>query len=106
MSKIIKTYYTNGNINSEGHRLNGKFHREDGPAIIYYYENGNIRYIEYRLDGEMHKEDGPAYIQYDEAGYISYSTYYLNGIKLEKNDWFKQLSAEAKLKIAFGVQND
>ena len=35
--------------------LNGKFHREDGPACEY--TNGNKHWY---LDGKRHREDGPA----------------------------------------------
>ena len=36
-------------------RLNGKLHREDGPAIEY--ANGNKWWY---LNGKYHREDGPA----------------------------------------------
>jgi hypothetical protein len=35
--------------------LNGKFHREDGPAVEY--ANGHKAWY---LDGKLHREDGPA----------------------------------------------
>ena len=35
--------------------LNGKFHREDGPAIEY--TNGQYGWY---LNGQLHREDGPA----------------------------------------------
>ena len=43
---------------ADGHKewwLNGKRHREDGPA--FEYADG---YKEWYLDGELHREDGPA----------------------------------------------
>jgi hypothetical protein len=36
-------------------RLNGKYHREDGPA----YEGADGR-KEWALNGKLHREDGPA----------------------------------------------
>jgi uncharacterized protein (UPF0216 family) len=72
--------------------LNGKLHREDGPAIEYadgttrYYLNGKlhredgpaIEYAdgtkEYFLNGKLHREDGPAIEYADGSKY-----YYLNG---------------------------
>jgi len=36
--------------------LNGKYHREDGPAVAY--ANGTK---EWYLNGNFHREDGPAY---------------------------------------------
>ena len=49
--------------------LNGKRHREDGPAIIY--PNG---YKEWWLNGKYHREDGPAVIYSDGR-----QDWYLNG---------------------------
>ena len=37
-------------------RVNGKLHREDGPAIEY--ANGAVEY--WYFDGKLHREDGPA----------------------------------------------
>ena len=50
--------------------LNGKWHREDGPAIIY--EDGQL---EWWVNGKPHREDGPAIIRAD-----GYQLWYLNGI--------------------------
>jgi len=45
-------------VNADGYKawyLNGKLHREDGPAIEY--PNGDK---EWYLNGKLHREDGPA----------------------------------------------
>jgi len=47
------------NHDSEGYRVHGKIHREDGPAFIQYYFNrrgkGNdIRYVEWYLDNQQY----------------------------------------------------
>ena len=45
-------------VNADGTKrwlLNGKCHREDGPAVEY--ANGGK---EWHLNGECHREDGPA----------------------------------------------
>ena len=52
--------------------LNGKFHREDGPAI----ENSNGS-KEWWLNGKCHREDGPA-IEHPDGT----KEWYLNGIKI------------------------
>jgi antitoxin component YwqK of YwqJK toxin-antitoxin module len=106
MIEVKKAYSANGNIKYEYHFLNGKIHREDQPAIIYYYPNGNIWYEEYWLDGKRHREDGPAYISYYRNGDICRKEYYLNCNYLIKEEWFNQLSTEAKLKFTFGSNND
>ena len=40
--------------------LNGKYHREDGPAVELY--GGNKQWY---LNGNLHREDGPAIEHYD-----------------------------------------
>ena len=77
----------NGNVSSESYYINGKLHREDGPALIfYYYEKGNILSEYYYLNGKRHREDGAAYIYYYQDGNIYYEAYYLNGIHYTNSD--------------------
>jgi antitoxin component YwqK of YwqJK toxin-antitoxin module len=102
---IIK-YYDNGNIDSESYYRNGRYHREDGPANIKYYDNGNIYSKSYYINGGRHREDGPAYIEYYRNGNIRYKEYWVNERELTEKDWYSQVSVEAKLKIAFGLDND
>ena len=56
--------------------LNGKRHREDGPAVEY--ANGNKYWY---LNGKQHREDGPAAEHSDGAKY-----WYLNGKKIICNN--------------------
>src|ERR1700691_1668900 len=81
--KLPKNYtgiieYPNGSI---FYYLNGKRHREDGPAIIR--TDGTLEYF---LNGFYHREDGPAVI--NEKGEF----YFLNDINItdEVNDWIKE----------------
>ena|SRR6202167_2779422 len=83
--------------------LNGKSHREDGPAVIR--KDGTISYY---LNGKSHREDGPAVIRKD--GTISY---YLNGKshredgpaviwKYNREEWFlnnKDITEEVNIWI-------
>ena len=55
--------------------LNGKLHREDGPAIEY--ANGGERWY---MNGQLHREDGPA-IEYANGG----ERWYMNG-QLHRED--------------------
>ncbi len=48
----------------EEYRLNGEYHREDGPAVIIHYPDGTMDQTWYR-DGKVHREDGPAIIGND-----------------------------------------
>ena len=79
-----KEWYLNGKYHREGGPavewsdgtkwwyLDGKRHREDGPAIEY--PSGTKLWC---LNGELHREDGPAYEGSDE-----HKEWYLNGKKI------------------------
>lgn len=60
-ARIVHQY---GDLVSELWYLNGKKHREDGPAVIYYYSNKKIRTEEWWYHGTPHRSDGPAVIKY------------------------------------------
>src|ERR1700691_4019715 len=71
--------YDNGTLE---YFSNGKYHREDGPAIIH--SDGSMWYF---LNGLCHREDGPAII------YSQGVMYYLNDkfiITEDVNDWIKE----------------
>ncbi len=86
-----KEWYLNGKLHREdgpaieksnGEKywyLNGKFHREDGPAV----ENTN-GYKSWWINGELHREDGPA-IEYADGTKV----WYLNGniVHHNKKTW-------------------
>ena len=59
--------------------LDGKKHREDGPAWIVYYPNGQVQTEQWWLDGQGHREDGPAWIEYSKEGQVEIDTWYLDG---------------------------
>jgi antitoxin component YwqK of YwqJK toxin-antitoxin module len=106
MIRVKKEYFDNRNLHVENHLLNGNFHREDGPAVTYYRANGTLFSESYFLYGKRHREDGPAYISYYENGDLEHYMYFIYGKKLTKEEWFNQLSAENKLRFAFGIDND
>jgi len=55
--------------------VNGKLHRDDGPAFIRFYAHGVNQYCYYQND-KLHREDGPAVIRYARV--------YKNGDKYKK----------------------
>jgi len=55
--------------------LDGKLHREDGPAVEY--ANGNKYWL---LNGKQHREAGPA-IEYANG----YKYWYLNGVEVTED---------------------
>ena len=62
--------------------LNGKLHREDGPAIEEA-SGGKFWF----LNGKLHREDGPAI---EEAS--GYKSWYLNGKELTKAEFNQRMS--------------
>ena len=58
-------------------RLNGKIHREDGPAVIWA-DGGQ----EWWLNDQIHREDGPAVVSSDGS-----QEWYLNGKRMTKHEW-------------------
>ena len=97
--------------------LNGKYHREDGPAIEYpdgakhWFLNGRrhrkdgpaIEYPngtkEWLLNGELHREDGPA-AEYNNGT----KRWYLNDKRFSKGEWFEQLTEEQQEKLLFNSE--
>lgn len=51
-------------------RVNGKLHREDGPAVIW--NDGTENWYQ---NGRLHREDGPARTWYDGS-----TTWYIDGV--------------------------
>ena len=79
MELIHRVYrYSNGKIRIEEWTQNNKYHRLNGPAIIYYNENGNKRCERWYQNGEFHRLDGPAKIEYYNNGNISSEEWYQN----------------------------
>jgi len=82
---VVKVY----NDGSREWHLNGKLHREDGPAIEY----GNGGKVWY-LDGKPHREDGPA-VELSSGGKF----WYLNGEELTEEEHRKATSPTKELTI-------
>jgi len=67
--------------------LNGKFHREDGPAVEH--SNG---YKVWYLNGKCHREDGPA-IEYTNGD----KTWWLNDKLYSEPDFYRKLYKLGKI---------
>jgi antitoxin component YwqK of YwqJK toxin-antitoxin module len=80
-----ETKLWDGSFDREWRTEDGKFHREDGPAIIWYYPNGSIKREYFYIDGKFHRELGPAVICYNGDGSIKIERFYLNGEYLDYN---------------------
>ena len=96
-----KEWYLNGKLHREdgpavewanGNKswyLNGKLHREDGPAVEW--ANG---YKKWYLNGNLHREDGPACEWADGDKF-----WYLNGKCLSEKEWKKRTKKTHKIII-------
>jgi len=87
----MKTYtvkvYNNG---SKIWHLNGKLHREDGPAVEY--DNGDKIWF---LNCKLHREDGPA-IEYVNG----YKEWYLNGEEYTEAEFNAKTNPVKELSVA------
>ena len=93
--------------------LNGKYHREDGPAIEfadgnrYWYLNGDLHREDgpaceypdgtrwWYLNGKRHREDGPA-IEYSDGR----RWWYLNGEEYTEEEFLKKTAKAKELTVA------
>ena len=97
----MKTYTVKVSDNGSKYwYLNGKLHREDGPAVEYadgtkhWYLNGKLHredgpavefadgYKEWYINGKLHREDGPACEWADGS-----KSWYLNGKRLSEAEF-------------------
>ena len=69
--------------------LNGKLHREEGPAIEYV--NGDN---EWYLNGKLHREEGPA-VEYVNGD----NEWYLNGKQLSEKKFNKKMNKPTELPL-------
>ena len=103
-------------VNSDGDKmwfLNGRYHREDGPAVEYadgtksWYSKGKLHRedgpaIEYAdgseywcLNGKLHREDGPAMEYINGAKY-----WYLNGEEVTEEEHKRMTSPIIEMTVA------
>ena len=78
----MKNGYYKSSDGHQGWRVNGRLHREDGPAAIA--PDGTKEWYQ---NDKLHREDGPAYI-----GANGTQEWWVNGknITNEVNQWFEE----------------
>lgn len=69
--------------------LNGKLHREDGPAVEY-----SDGYKAWYLNDQLHREDGPA-VEYSNG----FKFWHLNGTKYTEANWKAKLNPAKELSV-------
>ena len=90
---VIKEYHPNnvvityrrsdsGILKIKIYSKNGRYHREDGPAVTYYHMDGSISRERYYHNGEFHRDGGPAVINYDKNGVMDYVLHYKKGFRI------------------------
>jgi hypothetical protein len=90
MTNYIKYEVTDWANGTKFWYLNGKQHREDGPAVEYS-NGGKYWYI----NDELHREDGPA-IEW--AG--DYEAWYLNGERLTQDEFNERMTPTVEMTMA------
>jgi hypothetical protein len=88
MSSITYEVTVNG-YNTEW-KLDGKFHREDGPAIEW--ADGSKSWW---INSQLHREDGPA-CEYADGS----KEWYLNGVQLTEEEHQAQTQPAVEMTIA------
>jgi len=79
---VIERCRATGTITFEEYRVNGRLHREGGPASISRWSTGAVTFEEYRLKGRQHRDpaDGAAFIDRDgNTGVVVQEHYIWNG---------------------------
>ena len=74
-------FYQMGKIRNISYKLNGEFHRADGPSEVTYSLDGTRETLFYEIKGKIHREDGPAIIRHNYINNKKTEKYYLNGIQ-------------------------
>jgi hypothetical protein len=97
MDKDMRPVVTTDGEGNKRWMLNGKFHREHGPAIVYV--NGTKWWALY---GKRHRTDGPA-IECDNG----HKEWFLNGYSYTFDEWLdknQELTDEEKvmMKLKYG----
>jgi hypothetical protein len=58
---------------------NGRWHRDDGPAIEVFDTMGRLVEQKFLVDGKPHNENGPAWARYDESGAVCAASFFVKG---------------------------
>lgn len=86
---IHRTYSnSNGILEREEWRIDGKKHRRDGgPTFIEYFGDGQKWYEEWHQHDKLHSQhDRPAQIFYDDKGFVTDKSWWKNDVAHRGND--------------------
>ena len=100
--KLSLDYDDDGHLEAKNWHLDGRLHREDGPASIQYYPDGTPDLKSWLRNGLLHREDGQAMLAYYPDGKVALTSWWLNGNQYTKAEWIEantHLSPEALVKL-------
>ena len=83
---VVGFYVAGGKAREEWYK-HGEYHNENGPAVVDFYVAGGKWREEWYKHGEKHNENGPAVVGYDEfnCGRVDYEEWYRHG-KLHRDN--------------------
>ena len=71
-------YHSNGVVKTERYYLNGKLHRDDGPAYQYWNDQGTLIFEVYAIDGVNYNSLEKYYRELYKMGLISREELFIN----------------------------
>ena len=83
--EVIQRWNSEGQLIREEWRVDGKFHRVDGPAVHRWNSEGQLIYEQWRVDGKLHRVDGPARRQWNDEGQLIYEEWWVDGEEVDKS---------------------
>lgn len=93
-----KVIWDTPNVKCVEYYLDGKKHREDGPAVEW--ENGDCAYM---IHGRYHRKDGPAFYYPNSKFVPGCIKYFYAGEEVSPEDLFEMLTYEEQIQFLFNL---
>ncbi len=71
--------HPNGRVKSILYKVNGRMHRDNGPAYQVWNDAGVLIREKWYQNGRWHRDNGPAYQQWNDAGELIVEEWHQNG---------------------------
>lgn len=71
--------HPNGKVKSIAYKVNGLWHRGDGPAYQVWNDAGVLIKEMWCQNGHWHRVNGPSYQEWNDAGVLKYESWRQNG---------------------------
>ncbi len=76
--KMETTLHPNGRVKLITYKVNGRIHRDDGPAFQEWNGTGVLNYESWRQNGRLHRDNGPAHRRWNNAGVLIVEIWWKN----------------------------